>query len=138
MLQYLSPPLSVSPTAVKQVFDTFMESSFEGWLPNDANLDDRIGGAISQIAAQLNEAAADGATNIFRFLGANLHQVAPLEAEAATGLATWTATDTLGHTIPAGTVAVFKDGLGNRWGFELLAAATISPGQSSVTGCSMR
>lgn len=138
MTDYLAPPLELDPGTILQQFNEAMEVAFPGWTPAAGNLDARIGGALSQIAAQLNEAASDGATNVFRYFGANIANIAPHESTLASGTATWVATDTTGHTIPAGTVAVWVDGGGNRWGFETLAEAVIAPGSKEVTNVSMR
>lgn len=138
MTDYLAPPLELDPGTVVQAFNEYMEAAFPGWTPAAGNLDARTGGAVSQIAAQLNEAASDGATNVFRYFGANIAGVAPHEATLASGTSTWVATDTLGHTIPAGTVAVWVDGVGNRWGFETLSEAIIAPGSKEIAGVSAR
>lgn len=138
MLEYLSPPLPTSPSSVERLFEEGMEAAFPGWKRSEASLTTRIGGAVSLVAAQNNEAAADGATNIFRYLCANLHNIQPGEAECASGTATWDVTDTLGHTIPAGTVAVWRNGSGNAWAFENTEPIVIAAGSNSATGVAMR
>lgn len=138
MYQYLSPPLPTSPSSLERIFEEAMEAAFPGWKRSDASLTTRIGGATALLAAQNNEAAADGATNIFRYLCANLHNISPGEAERASGTATWTVTDTLGHTIPAGTVAVWRNGAGNAWGFENIEPIVIPAGGNEATNVAMR
>lgn len=137
-MEYLAPPLETSPTALKEQFDTAMASYFPGWNPGAGNLAERIAGAQSLIDAQLMEAAAEGATNVFRFYGAKIADIPPVEAVQATGSTTWTATDTLGHTIPIGTIVIFTNGLGNRVAFETTAEATITAGQSLVENVPIR
>jgi hypothetical protein len=137
-MEYLQPPLEQNPSALLQTFNEAMEVAFPGWTPASGNLDARMAAAGAQIGAQLMEAAGDGATNYFRYFGANIVGLPPHEAKFANGTTTWVITDALGHTIPAGTVAVFLDGLGNRWGFETLEAAVVAPGSKEVTGVSVR
>lgn len=137
-MEYLSPPLEQNPSALLQTFNEAMETAFPGWTPAPASLAARLAGAGSQTAAQLMEAASDGATNLFRYFGANIAGLLPHEGLAASGTATWTLTDTLGHSVPAGTVAVWTDGFGNRWGLETLAEFTVAPGAKEATGIPMR
>jgi len=138
MPEYLQPPVEANPSALLIQYNEYMEAAFPGWTPSPGQLDARIGGAVSQIAAQVAQAAGDGATNFFRFFGANVVNLPPREAAYSTGVATFTATDALGHTIPAGTTAIWLDGLGNRWGFEATEAAIILVGNTSVVGVPMR
>jgi hypothetical protein len=138
MTDYLQPPLEPSPVGLKRIFDEYLEANLEGWQPNEANLDDRIGGALSVITPQLMEAASDGATSFFRFLGAAIFGVPPKEGTFATGTTTWVATDAVGHVIPAGTLVLWLDGSGARRGFETTAEATIEAGKSSVAGVPVR
>lgn len=137
-MEYLSPPLEQNPSALLQTFNEAMETAFPGWTPAPASLAARLAGAGSQTSAQLMEAASDGATNLFRYFGANIAGLLPHEGLAASGTATWTLTDTLGHSIPVGTVAVWLDGFGNRWGLETLAEVTVAPGAKEAVGVSMR
>jgi uncharacterized phage protein gp47/JayE len=137
-MEYLSPPLEANPSSLLALFHEAMELAIPGWSPAPGNLDERIAGAQSLIDAQLMEAASDGATNVFRFFGANIAGIPPNEATFATGVTTWVATDTLGYTIPSGTVAVWVDGTGNRQGFETLEAAVIAPGAKEVAGVAIR
>lgn len=137
-MEYLSPPLEQNPSAIVQTFNEAMETAFPGWTPAPASLAARLAGAGSQTVAQLNEAASDGATNLFRYFGANIAGLPPHEGLAAGGVATWVLTDTLGHSIPVGTVAVWTDSFGNRWGLETLAEVVIAPGSKEAVGVSMR
>lgn len=138
MTDYLQPPLEANPLTSLQQFNEYMEAAFPGWTPAPGNLDARIGGAGSQMAAQLREAASDGATNFFRFFGANIAGLPPHEATAASGITTWVLTDTLGHTIPTGTIAIWTDGLGNRWGFETLEPVVVAVASKEATGVAVR
>jgi len=137
-MEYLSPPFILSPATLLAGFVLNMQTAFPGWAAAEGALDYRIGGAVSEIGAQLNEAAADGATNIFRFFGANIANIPPVEEAFASGLTTWTATDSLGHVIPSGTVGVWLDGGGARRAFETTEAATIAATATMVSGVPVR
>lgn len=137
-MEYLQPPLEQNPSALLQTFNEAMEVAFPGWAPSSPSLSARLGGAGAQVAAQVMEAASDGATSLFRYFGANIAGLLPHEGLAASGSAIWVLTDTLGHTIPIGTVAVWIDSFGNRWGLETLAETIVAPGAKEVVGVSMR
>lgn len=137
-MEYLQPPLEQNPSALLQTFNEAMEVAFPGWAPTSASLSARLAGAGAQVAAQVMEAASDGATSLFRYFGANIAGLPPHEGLAASGLATWVLTDTLGHTIPVGTVVVWVDGFGNRWGLETLAETVVAPGSKEAVAVSMR
>lgn len=137
MTEYLSPPLEPSPYALLKTFVESMENGISGWLPNEASLDYRVGSAVSFLAAQLIQAAADGATDVYRTFGAKVDGIPPHEATAATGNATLVMVDTTGYTIPAGTIVTWLDGNGNRQSFSTLNEVVIAPGAKEATSIVM-
>lgn len=133
MTDYLSPPLEPSPYALLKTFVEGMEAGVNGWLPNEASLDYRVGSAVSFLAAQLIQAASDGATDVYRTFGAKVDGLLPHEATQATGLTKWVMTDTAGYTIPAGTIVTWLDGNGNRQSFQTLTEIVVAPASKEAT-----
>jgi hypothetical protein len=138
MGEYLQPPLVVNPEALKEIYEEYMAATIPGWRGADGNLDMRTGGAVAQLAAQLNEASSEGATNFFRYFGNNIVGIPPIEPEFAKGTVTITVIDTLGHEIPAGTVIVWENAQKAKVAFETLELATIAPGEATVAGVNVR
>jgi hypothetical protein len=136
--EYIQPPLTVNPEALLEIYTEYMSATIPGWKGADGNLDFRVGGGVAQMVAQLNEASTEGATNFFRYFGANIVGIKPIEATFAKGVVSITAIDTLGHEVPAGTVIVWETPQKNRVAFETLETATIAPGESVVTGVNVR
>ena len=73
------------------------------------NLDVWIIRAISQLASDNRNVASDVQDDIFRYFGSSLMGIQPVDATPAIGNTTWTLTDYLGHTIPAGTTVGITD-----------------------------
>src|ERR1035441_3419847 len=138
MAEYISPPLETNPEALVEIFHEYMEANVAGWEAAPGNLDERLGGAFSQLIAQLNEASSEGATNVFRYYGNNIVGIKPTEAEFAKGIAAVTAIDSLGHEIPLGTIIVWENNLKARVAFETTEAATIAPAATEVHAVPMR
>lgn len=131
--QYIYPPIDADSGALYQGFVTFMQANIPGWQPYSAELDDWLGRVFVGIQASLTELTSDVATSIFRWFGANIVSVPPLDATAATGLITITVQDTAGYTVPAFTQVSFSDGSGNLQGFETTTDTVIAPSSSSAT-----
>lgn len=129
---YISIPLETDPEDVLNDAYTVMQALVPGWQPASGNLDVWILMAIASQAAESRDVASDVSRSIFRWYGANLVNIPPVDASAAYGNTTWTLTDTLGHTIPAGTQVALVDVNGNVIPFETVADVTVFPG-SSVT-----
>jgi hypothetical protein len=134
MPTYVQPPIESNPEDLFQLFVADLQARVPGWEPADGNLDVWLAEGVSQIAAQVAETASDFETAAFRWFGENLVGVAPVSAVAATALVTFTATDTAGHTIPAGTAIGIPATDGTLLGFSTIASATIPAASSSVSG----
>jgi len=136
--EYLAPPLEADPQALFEQFSEILEAYFPGWSPTSGNLDVRIGGAEAIIASQLYEAAAEGATDVYRFFGANIAGIPPHEATFATARCTFLLTDELGHEIPQSTIIVWTNGLGQRVSFETVEPVKVESGQKEAVGVVLR
>ena len=92
---------------------------------------------FSSIAAQLTEVASDVATSIYRYFGAFIIKIPPFAAQASIALATFTAEDTAGYTIPAFTSLTLTDPSGNQQPFETLVDTVIAPSASTATSVTL-
>lgn len=77
---------------------------------------------------------ADIGRAVFRDFGLKVYGVAIKQATRATVLSTWTAKDTAGYTIAAGSRVVYVVTGTQRVGFRTVGPATIPVGATSVTG----
>lgn len=133
MATYIAGPFDVDPDVKKALFVAIMQGAFPGWVEDDSRADSAVGTADASIAAQLDEAASETTTAIFRFWAARVVPVPPIEATAATGLSTWTMVDNAGYTVPAGTT-VAKDTGDGLVAFEVAVDFTVAPGDTVATG----
>jgi uncharacterized phage protein gp47/JayE len=76
-------------------------------------------------------------TTIFRYAGANLFNVPPIEAVSATGLTTWTMRDTAGYTVPAGTLVGISISGSDLVAFQTLQDVVVPPGSLATPSSSV-
>lgn len=109
--RYIAPPLETDPdTLAQDAFDN-VATFFPGWEPAEANLDTIIIETVSEMAAEIRDLASQVPTAIFRFFGATVLGVPPIDAAPAYVTSTWHAINSLGYTVDAGTqVTVAKTG----------------------------
>jgi len=130
---YIKIPIDVDPpTLAQSVFD-YITNQAPLWTPNDGNLDVWIIRAVTQLAAENRSTASDVQDDIFRYFGATLVGLPPINAVSATATTTWTMIDSYGHTIPAGTLVGVYDSIGNSVPFQTVADVTV-PAGSTATG----
>ena len=90
MADPVTPPVETNPDTLFDQAVEQLQTNVPGWEPADGNLDVWLMEAFSQIAAQVGETASDVLTDIFRYYGANVAQVAPIDSIAASGTVTLT------------------------------------------------
>lgn len=134
MADYIVPPVPVDPDELAELARDTIRARFPEWEASDANLDEWIIVAMSDLAASVGETATDVLTSIFRSYGQDLIGVPSVAATAATGLVTFTLIDSDGYTIPAGTVIGFPDVEGALTGFQTTGDAVVAPGTSTASG----
>ena len=134
MAEYVNVPSDTDPDSIAQEAYAYLEGVSPGWTPHDGELDVWLIEAFSQAAADVRDVATDVQTNIFRYFGNSVIALPPVDATSAVATTNWTLADTLGHTIPAGTVIGVPDGFGNYLPFKTTIAVVVNPGSSTATG----
>jgi len=130
---YIRIPLETNASVLSQeVYDSIVAQA-PGWLPQEGNLDVWIIRAVAALASENRDIASDVQDNIFRYFGANLVGVQPIDATVATGTTTWTMVDSAGYTIPEGTLVGIQDQLGNIISFQVVNEVAV-PSGSVATG----
>lgn len=135
MTTYLSEPVAVDQGAIKDEIVDALTARLPGLDVAPGTAWDYLTDAFASITAQDRQLLTDVLAIIFRYYGEKILRVAQRAATQATGLSTWTASDTLGHTIAAGTQITLAALDGSRVAFQTLADVTIPPGvPKAVTG----
>ena len=132
MAQYVSVPIETDPDSIAQEAFDYLSDVNPGWVPHDGQLDTWLIEAVAQAAAIVRDTASDVPISIFRYFGASVIGLAPIDAVAATTSTNWTLSDNLGHTIPAGTVIGVPDGFGNYIPFEVVTDTVVAPGGTTA------
>ena len=131
--QYITYPLVAdSRDLMQQCFD-YMATQFPGWTPSEGQLDTAIIEAVGSEAADIASLTTEVPKSIFRYFGAKLMGIIPIDAVAAIATTTWFATDTLGHIIPAGSQVSITDSDGNVMPFVTLSDIQIVAGTSQTS-----
>lgn len=132
-MAYIRFPIEVSPsTLAQEVFD-YIQANAPNWSPQDGNLDVWIIRAICQLASENRAIASDVQDDIFRYFGASLMGVQPLDAISAQANTTWTLNDSLGHTIAGGTLVAIPDSSGDLQTFYVLNDIVVPNGNSATS-----
>jgi uncharacterized phage protein gp47/JayE len=129
---FVSIPIETEPDALAQDSFDYMEEKVPGWTPSDGQLDTWLISALARQAAELRDVAADVPAAIFRYFGARLMNILPLDATPATASATINVRDTNGYTIPAGYVVGIRDASGVLYGFQTTQDTVIPAGSAST------
>lgn len=134
MARYISLPISVDPAEITQQAYEYLQSLIPGWVPADGNLDAWLLQTTARLAADLREIARDVPEEIFRYFGEEVLLVQPKLSSYASFESTWTAVDTDGYLIPAGTTIGVRLPTGDLAPFVVIQDYSIPAGLTTVTG----
>lgn len=133
MTDYVTLPADETPATLLADAIEALRTSLPGWEPSAAAVEVAILAAVSDEASVLYGLLREGATDWSRDFGAVVEGVVPIEAGPASSATTWTATDTVGHLIGAGTVLVITAAAGN-YGVQVVQDYAIPAGQDHLAG----
>lgn len=114
----------------------YVQAKIPGWQPSEGQLDTMIIEAAGSEGADIATLTTEVPKTVFRYLGAVLFGIPPIDATSAVATSTWFLTDALGHTIPAGTQVGIADINGDLQPFEVLTDVVVPGGatQTAVGG----
>lgn len=108
-MAYLDLPIEVDADVLKDEAVATIEAAIPGWEAAPGNLETILIEAIAEMASEQAAVAAQVPSAIFRAFGNKLVGLPPIDGVEAIGSSTWTLTDSLSHTIPAGTFITVGD-----------------------------
>jgi len=129
---YISYPITSDPTDLLNNAYAAIKQRVPEWVENDGNLDVWILQATASEASDLLGIAADVPDTIFKWFGATLAGIPPMDATSANVGSTWTMIDSLGHTIPAGTLVTITDDVGIAHGFQTTLDVIVPAGSTAT------
>ena len=134
-MAYIPVPIEAEPTDVAEDAFAYLEEQVPGWLPSPGNLEAWLVEALSQFASELRDLVALVPDAIFAYYGESILGLPPYEPVAATGVTTWTAIDTKGYIVDAGTlVAVTPTADVTSYAFAVGTTFQIPAGQTQASG----
>lgn len=132
-MAYIRIPIETNPDILAQQTFDYIKTQNPNWSELNNSLDVWIIRAICILAAQNRAIASDVQDDIFRYFGLSLVGLPPNDSISAIGTTTWTLNDSLGHTIPAGTMVGIRDASNNLIPFQTIVDITVAPGSSATT-----
>lgn len=134
---YITTPLDTDARTISDEVVAAIQARFPEWTPADGNLETIIIDTFAQAIADARDVASLIGAEIFRAWGLHVAGVTPIEATSATATTTWTLTDTVGHTIPAGTIVQLMDG-DTAVPFATTIDKVVPAGQSTATNVTIQ
>lgn len=132
-MSYIDFPLEINPTALKEAMYEAMQERFPNWQPNEGNPEKwLIDAIVDRLIVPLAELAADVPPEIFHRWGAEIVNVQPQAAVAATVATTWKLIDAAGYTIAAGTQVDLARSGDEVIGFRVANDVTVAPGDEET------
>lgn len=132
MSEYIIAPIDTDPIDILDEAYSELQSFIPGWEPSDGQLDAWIIQSMASQAAESRDVVSGVTKSIFRWFGAYLVNLPPIDSSAAQGNSTWVMIDMLGHTIPAGTQVGITDSGGNVIPFEVQDDVVVLPGSNAT------
>lgn len=129
---YITVPIDTSQETLRDDAIAELQSLVPGWTPDAGSLERWIIEACAILAAETRDVAAQVPALAFAAWGADMLALPAQDATAATVPSTWTAVDTAGYTIPAGTTVGIRAAGDELIGFRVATAASIPPGDSAT------
>lgn len=133
MPDYILEPLDTDPDSILQDAVDYIQTFHPEWQPSEAQLDILILRFVSLKMAVVADMASRVMRAIYRYFGSTVVNIQPISGAIATVSIQFTAIDTVGHTLPAGTTVGLTDANGDIHLFSTQSDGVILPGQTTVT-----
>lgn len=131
-MTYIGVPTVTDPNALSKNAMAYLQTNIPGWTPHDGNLTVWMIMALAQMLAVSRDVASVVPDQIFEYFGSTIMNLPPLAAAPATVAATFTARDSAGYDIPAGSQVGFQATGSQLVIFKTAADATIAAGTTTV------
>jgi hypothetical protein len=130
---YIEYPIDSNASDLLDEAYANLKSKSPNWVENDGNLDTWILQITASEASGLYILAQDVPDTIFKWYGANLMALPPLDATPAMVGSTWTMVDNAGYLIPAGTQVSIRDSVGVEHAFTTGTDIVVPAGSTATS-----
>jgi hypothetical protein len=138
MPTYIDIPIETDPQDILDDVYTFLQAQIPGWTPAAGNLDVWLAMSLSAAAAETRDVASAVPTSIFRYFGATIIGLQPIDAAPSTTTTNWTMIDNAGYTIPAGTQVAIAASGSTLVPFVTLNDTVIASGSTTASGVTIQ
>jgi hypothetical protein len=118
MSDYIIEPLDTDVESIFQDFVDYVRSYYPDWNPSEAQLDVIIARFYAQQTATVADMASRVQRSIYRYMGASLLNIPPIEGAAAVATVSFHVMDDLAHTMEVGTQLGLTDANGDLHMFQ--------------------
>jgi hypothetical protein len=125
---YIALPVATDADRLAADAISYLTTQQPGWIAREGHLEVWMLRAFARMAAESAKVAAQVPLSIFQYFGQELLGITPLVGVPAGIQTTWTMTDTLGHTVPAGTTVAYRTAPSSSVLFRTTADVVIPPG----------
>lgn len=132
MPSFVDFPLDTDEERALDRFFEHMRTVFPGWTPNEAHLEVAVAEEMVRISQETAVVATQVGEGIFRAFGEKLVRLQKIAGAYAGTTVTFTAIDTQGYTIPAGTLISRRVAGDTEYVFRTIADAVITPGTTQA------
>ena len=134
MAEFITIPIETDPDELSQEALDYLASVIPGFNANAANLETWLVEATARIAAEVRDVASDVPPAIFRYYGATIAGLPPVDAAPASVVSTWTMIDAQGYTIPVGTQVAIAASGDSLIGFETIENVNVPEDETVAVG----
>jgi hypothetical protein len=129
---YIALPVTTDADQLAADALGYLAQQQPGWVPREGHLEMWMIRAFARMCAETAQVASQVPLAIFQYFGTKLLGIAPLDGAPAQMTSTWTLTDSLGHTIPAGTVVAYRVSSSQIVLFETVADFPVPAGSAQT------
>lgn len=138
MADFAAVPFTVLPDTLADNAVDYMRAAYPGWEPASGSVEVHVFAGVARIVSELMAQAAALPPEAFYQYGLQVVQLPPFGGVAATVPVTWTASDSLGHTIPVGTQVAYRVSGDDLIVFEVDADYLIPAGSTALSPVGLR
>lgn len=131
--RYISYPIMQDARDLMTRAFNYIKNKIPGWQPSEGQLEVWLIEAFGSEAADIATLSTEVPKAIFRFFGATLFGIPPIDATPATVTSTWFFVDSIGHTVSAGTQVGIRDDNNNLVAFYVLNDVVVAGGNTQTT-----
>ena len=132
MGEYINFPIVTDQETLSENAIAYLKARIPTWEAQPGSFETWLIEALAALASDTRDVSSDVPASIFRYFGAKLVGIGPIDEQHSTVASTWVVQDTLGYTIEEGTVVSIRNDLNEEIPFEVVNTVAIAPGVATT------